>query len=475
MKVLLLNPVMRDGTRSLRVCRCQGKVIVGLWPNIEHGYAASLLITHGFNVTLLDANHLGWSFDRTLRTAVSLAPDVVIILSITASIEDDLELARRIKALRPNTFVVFWGTHATVRPQDYLETPGNIVIRREPEVALLDVCLALREGSLPVGIPGVSVNSDGAIMHGPDRPFLKDIDSLPMPSHLLMRTGSHLATDSHRPFALIKTSRGCPHGCVFCTTHVFHGSKWRARSPQSIVEEMQLVYSSTGIRDFFLQSDVFEHSRAWAIELAERIIKAGLEITWFANSRADAVDIDLLRLFKRSGCRMLAFGLESGSDAVLKACRKGTNAAAGARAIQACREAGIRTLTYFVFGLPGETNETIKETLDFIRAIRPDYAHFYAPTPLPGTRLFQEWRVMDRIMSGEIKWADFFQGASTRFLASTVSREDVESALRQAWTDFYLDPRRLLHEAFSIRALGHLIGRAETVANMVKNYVLMER
>lgn len=473
MNVLLLNPVLRDGTRSLRVGRCQGKVIVGLWPNVEHGILFSQLARDGFTPTLLDANFEGLSFEEMLSRALATQPDIVLILSITAAIDDDREVGRRLRAARPNLWTVFWGTHATVLPEDYLGAERTAVIRREPEVTGLQACRAIREGSRSFAdVPGLSWAEAGTPCHAPDRPFLADLDALPMADHVAMGTGRHRAADTGRPFSLIKTSRGCPFNCAFCTTHAFHGSHWRARSPASIVDEMRHVVRTTGVKDFFLQSDVFSFGRDWTLDLCEQLALANLGVTWFCNSRVDTVDQDLLAAMKGAGCRLAAFGIESGSDEVLKAVGKGTDTARARTTLAACHTVGVPSLTYWVFGLPGETPATIAQTERFIAETRPDYAHFYSPTPLPGSRLFERYDIAGKIRSGEIRWADFFQGVSTDFLAPTVTQRDVEKALDRAYLRFYTDPRRLLREAARLRDPAQLLGRARTAWNMVRNYAL---
>jgi len=475
-KVLLLNPVTRDGTRSLRVGRCQGKVIVGLWPNVEYGLIAALLAADGHAATILDANHLGLSWEAMLARAVAFAPDVVFVLSITATLDDDVAVVRDLAAALPRATFAWWGTHASVRPDDYLaafRSPRAVVVRREPDLTARDLVSTLAHDHAAMTVlAGLSWSDGDASRHNPDRPFVADLDSLPMPSHEAMATGEHLATDTHQPFALIKTSRGCPANCVFCTTHAFHGSAWRPRSPESIVDEITYVRRTRGVRDFFLQSDVFSRDRDWTLALCERLLSADLGITWFCNSRVDTVDEEVLARMKAAGCRLVALGVESGSDRVLRAIRKGATSARGEETLAACRKVGLPALTYWVFGLPGETADTIAETLAYIDRTAPDYAHFYTPTPLPGSRLFDQLGIADRVAAGELTWSDFFQGVSAQFVSPDVTVSQVSAAVRKAYLRFYTSPRRLVREGLRLRSWGSLRGRLTTVYNMVRNYVL---
>jgi len=476
MKCLLLNPITRNGTKSLRVGRCQGKVIVGLWPVIEFGYIGTLLRKQGIEYRILDANHEALSFDRTIKEVISYDPDMVVILGITATLSDDLEIARRLRLAKPETYIVFIGTHATVRPGDYLKHPRDLAVIGEPEVTVAEVASAIKDGTSDLSsIQGVACFEKGQVLFAPRRPFSMDLDSIGMPDHEGMKTHTYLASDTRKPFGLIKTSKGCPYQCVFCTVHSVHGARWRYRSPQSIVEEIKYLKSRYGLEDFFFQSDVFGHKREWVVELCETILSQDLKITWFSNSRADEVDFELVSLMKRSGCKLLAFGLESFSDRVLEACKKGTTAEQNVVAIEACRKARVASLTYFVFGLPGETFETIEETKRLILEYNPDYCHLYPPTPLPGSRLYQEWGIERKVLEGKFTWAQFFQGCSARFIPDDALRREVEKALFTTYARFYLQPRRIAREVFSVRGMSNLLGKANTLKTLVKNYVLLEK
>ena len=476
MKCLLLDPITRNGTKTLRVGRCQGKVIVGLWPVIEFGYIGTLLRKQGIEYAILDANHEDLSFDEMIRKVVSYDPDMVVVLGITATLEDDLEIAGRLRLAKKDIYIVFIGTHATVRPQDYLKHPKDIAVVGEPEVTVAELARAINDGTRDFSaIQGVAFLQKEQVFFAPPRPLSMDLDFIGIPDHEGMKTHTYLASNTRKPFALIKTSKGCPHQCVFCTVHSVHGAKWRCRSPQAIVEEMRFLKTRYGLKDFFFQSDVFGQKREWVVEVCETILKQDLKVTWFSNSRADEVDFELVSLMKRSGCKLLAFGLESFSDRVLEACKKGTTAEQNVLAIEACRKAKVASLTYFVFGLPGETIETIKETKKLILETNPDYCHLYPPTPLPGSRLYVEWEIEKKVLEGRFKWSQFFQGCSARFVPDDALRREVEKALFTTYARFYLQPQRIAREVLTVKGVSDLLGKALTLKTLVKNYVLLEK
>jgi radical SAM superfamily enzyme YgiQ (UPF0313 family) len=473
MKVFLLNPITRNGTRTLRVGRCQGKLMVGLWPNIEYGYLTTLLREDGFQVEFLDANRDAADFESMLLRVQRSLPDIVFVCSITATLADDLEVGRRLTEMLPGVRVVFWGTHATVRPEDYLTHSDFLVIRREPEFTGLELCRALRDGATRfLDVHGVSHVHEGIAQHSSQRAFGENLECFPVPDYDEIGTGTHLATDTRRPFALVNTARGCPNACSFCTVHASHGARWRPQAVDRVIEDVRRIQQSTGVSDFFFQSDVFSGNRDWVVKLCEGLLASGVKITWFANSRVDCVDRPLLALMKRSGCRLVAFGVESGSDTVLTAVRKGATPRQAKDAIQACRDVGLPSLTYWVFGLPGETPWTMDETLALVKQAHPDYAHFYSPTPLPGSRLYEQLGIAAMVESGDLRFDEFFQGVSSRFIAEGVTRQQVERAILLAYLQFYSHPRRLLRELAELKDLRNLWGKAGTLATMVRNYVL---
>jgi radical SAM superfamily enzyme YgiQ (UPF0313 family) len=450
--------------------------MVGLWPNIEYGYLSALLSQAGFDPVILDANQRGLSFEKMIETVDALEPDVIFILGISATLPDDRELAQRLLYRRPIVSIVFWGTHATVRPDDYLDHPNIMVIRREVELAGLALVKTLAANSKPnLENLGVSWVEEGTRQHAPDQPFIDDLDALPMADHARMHTGTYLATDTRKPFALVKTSRGCPNPCVFCTVHAFHGAKWRARSPESIIDEVRWIVANTDVRDIFFQSDLFSKDRDWTLQLVRLLKTADLGITWFCNSRVDTLDAPLLEEMKASGCRLIALGVESGSDTVLEAIGKRASSRQAQKTIQAMKHVGIPSLTYWVFGLPGETHETLRETLRFIESVDPDYAHFYTPTALPGSRLFETLGLANKFDEGTIEWKSLFMGVSRDYISSTMSAEEIEREIRKAYIHFYTRPKRILRELRGCRDWSHAIGKLQSLITMMKNYAFRKK
>jgi radical SAM superfamily enzyme YgiQ (UPF0313 family) len=191
------------------------------------------------------------------------------------------------------------------------------------------------------------------------------------------------------PYTFIVTSRGCPAGCKYCIKHVSYQNSVRLRSPEKLVEEMWLLHD-LGVHHIHMYADLFTVNRDQVVELCKLILSEGLKITWTANSRVDYVDEEMLRLMGRSGCTLISWGIESGNELILKKAHKGYKMEQAHRALRWAKQAGIKNWGYFIIGLPGETVETIQETMALSKALPLDIALFHVAAPYPGTPFFFE-------------------------------------------------------------------------------------
>jgi radical SAM superfamily enzyme YgiQ (UPF0313 family) len=191
------------------------------------------------------------------------------------------------------------------------------------------------------------------------------------------------------PYTFIVTSRGCPAGCKYCIKHVSYQYSVRMRSPEKLLEEMQLL-RGLGVHHIHMYADLFTVNREQVVELCKLMIAARLDVTWTCNSRVDYVDEEMLHLMGRAGCMLIAWGIESGNEVVLKKAHKGYKMEQAHRALRWAHESGIKNWGYFIIGLPGETVQTIQETMAVSKALPLDIALFHVAAPYPGTPFFFE-------------------------------------------------------------------------------------
>ncbi len=287
-------------------------------------------------------------------------------------------------------------------------------------------------------IKGLVWRDGDEIVVNPDRPFIRHLDDLPLPRHDLLPLGKYCAPLVRGPYAFVVTSRGCPGGCRFCIKHVSYGSSIRFRSPENIIEELELLVG-LGVRSVHMYADLFTVSREQVVGLCELILERGLQIRWTCNSRVDFVDPAMLRLMGRAGCWMISWGIESGSEEVLRRARKGIELEQVERALHWSREAGIRNWGYFIIGLPGETEETIKETIRFARRLPLDLVLFHIAAPYPGSPLFFEVVERGWFRPGT-RWEQVDMDRSTVLDYPHLRAEELERWARRAFRAWALRP-----------------------------------
>jgi anaerobic magnesium-protoporphyrin IX monomethyl ester cyclase len=238
-------------------------------------------------------------------------------------------------------------------------------------------------------ILGLGWRKQGEIVFNPDRPFMQSLDDLPIPLHHLLPFDKYRAPLVKGPYTFIVTSRGCPAGCKFCIKHVNYQYSVRLRSPEKLVEEME-VLSNLGIHHVQMYADLFTVNRDQVMELCQRIQDKKLNMTWTCNSRVDFVDQEMLREMAKAGCLLIAWGIESANEAILKKAHKGYRLEQAGQALTMAKQAGIMNWGYFIIGLPGETVDSIQETIRLAKKLPLDIALFHVAAPYPGTPFFFE-------------------------------------------------------------------------------------
>ncbi len=422
------------------------------------GVGAGLAVTHSPPVNLAtlaaaatDAGHRVrvWDLEVAKRDdpaaeLKSFRPDLVGLTFRTPQWRQARAIARLVRSVLPRTMLVAGGPHASSMPEDTLEgAPFDIVVRGEGEAPLV----ALASGTDPIDIPGVH-RPDGAQL--PPNPS-EDLDHLPLPAWQHFDMAAYRAPTlvaRRTPTADLESSRGCLARCLYCTKAVF-GRRFAPLSPERFVASVDHA-RAFGFRSFNLVDDSFTTDIPRASTICELLAQHDEPLPWTATNgiRVTGVDEAFFRLARRSGCTMLAFGLESGSDELLRAVGKGANTEQGRHAVRAAHAAGISTLGYFMLGLPGESLETLEATIDFATSLDLDWAKFALTMPLPGTPLWSLWkrhltRPFDPNFSAH-------RPAREWFAHPDLPWDTLEAARRRAYLTFYGRPAWVTRQ---IRAL----------------------
>jgi anaerobic magnesium-protoporphyrin IX monomethyl ester cyclase len=373
--VLLVYPFIR---RSLDRSRFR-------FPPLGPAYVAASLRRAGHEVRLLDCTFL--SREQARRSALAARADVVGVYCMATMREDAVWFARQLRG--SSDLLVAGGPLPTCEPEAFL-ADFDVVVRGEGEQTMVDLLAARAAGADVGAVPGtvVSAADGGAAAAGPPRPFATDLDALPFPARDLLPNAAYISHGRRRygyAVTTVMSSRGCPFACEFCSNVVF-GSLYRKRSPASVVDEIEEALAP-GYDRIAFSDDVFTLRPERVAAVCDEIERRGLVFDWECLARVDGVDRETAARMRRAGCRTVFFGIESGSDEVLRLMRKGITAAQARDAVWAAHDAGLEVGAFFILCYPGDTDETVLETLRFAGSLPLDYLGLSMPYPLPGTRL----------------------------------------------------------------------------------------
>jgi len=393
MRILLINP-------PYPVCE-------GLTMPLGLLYLASRLEQAGHCVVLEDLQLCRSPLRHLEATLSGQDFQVVGITSFTINVLGASRILRAVKRAFPETFTVWGGPHVTFDAGSILQGHPwvDAVVRGEGEETLVEVASRVGERKALFGVNGVTWrDSKGDILVNPPRPFREDLDGLPRPAYHLLSLSKYRAFGDG---ASLMTSRGCPHRCVFCVGRKMIGTRGRFRSPKAVVDEMEAL-ATLGFRRIRIEDDLFTFRKERALAICRELDRRALPIRWRAYARVDTVDRELLDRMARAGCERLLFGAESGSPEILRRIRKGISPEQTRHAVLMTREAGIGVLASFVLGLPGETPETLQQTLEFAESLGVPYS-LNLLTPYMGTEVRERAEEMGiRILSSD--WRLYGQG-----------------------------------------------------------------
>lgn len=291
-------------------------------------------------------------------------------------------------------------------------------------------------------IKGLGWRRSGEIVINWDRPFFLSLDDLPIPLHMLLPFEKYRMPMIKGPYSFIVTSRGCPAGCKYCIKHVSYQYSVRLRSPAKLLEEIQMLYDM-GVHHIHMYADLFTVNRDQVVELCRLLIEKGPKITWTANSRVDYVDEEMLTLMGKAGCNLISWGIESGNEMILKKAHKGYRMEQAYNALRWAKQAGIKNWGYFIIGLPGETVETIRETIDFSKKLPLDIALFHVAAPYPGTPFFFEVVENGWFREGT-NWEEVDMDQATVLDYENLKAEDLLYWQRKAFREWAFRPAPML-------------------------------
>ncbi|WXG42004.1 MAG: radical SAM protein [Candidatus Freyarchaeum deiterrae] len=349
-------------------------------PTIPLGlnYLAAVLEDREFEVDILDMVVYKFSREKIIDKIREYKPDIVGAGSVTMNYPHAKSILQIAKGEGATTII--GGPHATFADKLVLtEAPWiDIIVRREAEYTLLDIV----KGRELKDIRGITYREDGEIIRNSDRELLMNLDELPFPARHLVPLSKYLA---YKTGCSMVTGRGCPNRCIFCVGPKMTSTKMRFRDPKLCVDEMEEVLDY-GFEEIIVEDDTFTVNKKHVFAICDEIMSRGLKFKWSANARVNTVTKEIIEKMYEAGCIFIQYGVESGNPEILKTCKKGITLDQVREAVKIAKEVGIGVLCSFIIGLPGETKETIKETMDFAQSLGTYYG-YHVLAPFPGTEV----------------------------------------------------------------------------------------
>jgi hopanoid biosynthesis associated radical SAM protein HpnJ len=438
LKTLFLNPPSFENFDGGAGSRWPAtREIESYWYPVWLAYPTGMLE----GARLLDAPPHHVSGEETIQIAKDY--EFLVLFTSTPGFPGDIRLARAIKDVNPGIKIAFVGPHVTVLSEKSLrDCPAiDFIVRKEFDYAVVDYA----KGKPLEEIPGVSFLKDGKVVHNPDAPQLQDLDALPHVTEIYKRdldvTRYNVPFLLH-PYVALYTTRGCPAQCTFCLwPQTLSGHPWRKRSTDDVAREMAKAKEYwPKVKEFFFDDDTFNIQKARTIELCSKLKPLGL--TWSCTSRV-TTDYETLKAMKEAGCRLLIVGYESGDPQILKNIKKGATVERARQFTKDCHKLGLVIHGDFILGLPGETHQTINNTIAFakeldVETIQVSVAHAY-----PGTELY-DYAVKNGFMVSDAKMVDEGGHQLAHIQYPGLPADEILGAVHRFYDEYYFRPKAVI-------------------------------
>jgi anaerobic magnesium-protoporphyrin IX monomethyl ester cyclase len=384
-KVLLITPPYHAGVVEA----------AGTWLNLGFVYIAGSLRKAGYDVELYDAMSCFHGYGEIAKRIETVKPDVVATTAITATINACLEVCSLAKRLNASIVTVMGNVHPTFCWKEILETDNSVVdyiVRGEGESTLPELLDCHFAGGDITKVKGIVFRAGGRAITTTERPYIEDLDAL---------SGAWDLVDwdmyTYRPtpgstLAVINSSRGCNQYCSFCSQQLFWGRRWRAKSPESFVSELEFIHKEYGVNAAMLADETPTLDRRRWERILDLLIERSMDIELFMETRVKDIirDRDILHRYRKAGIVHIYVGVESTSQATLEKFEKDVSIGESKQAIDLINNEDIISETSFVLGMPDETKGSISNTLELAKHYAPDMAFFLAIAPWPYAKLYKE-------------------------------------------------------------------------------------
>ncbi len=433
MKVLLINPPYNSS---------KYKFIGLVTPPLGIAYIAAVLETDGVEVRIIDTPAVDMDFETIKREVENYSPDLVAITAVTPTISSALKTAEISKKACPGTLIVLGGYHPTFTYQELLKNDYiDVVVLGEGEYTMLELVQALDKGEDLSKVKGIACKS----FKTSSRDIIEDLDSIPFPARHLLPMDDYKIMNMKFTVGTLISGRGCPYHCSFCASSAMHGHKMRLRSSKNVVDEMEHLIEDHDTEILAFMDDTFTLNKKRVYDICDDIKERNIDNYWGCTARVDTISEDLLKKMKDAGCITLFLGVESADQQSLDELNKKITIDKIKKTFELTKKHGIRTIASVALGMPGDTRNSIKSTIKFVKSLEPNYAIFSLATPYPGTDFYNK-----SLEDNLIKTDDWSKFSLLTPVIETVdcSLEELKKLQKKAFRDFYARPLYLLRQTW---------------------------
>tara|TARA_Y100000310_G_scaffold342413_1_gene445579 strand:+ start:7049 stop:8536 length:1488 start_codon:yes stop_codon:yes gene_type:complete len=446
------------------------KVAVVPRPAVAMATLAACCLEQGIDTRLIDLSLLESEGknpgDEMEKFLDEYKPDYVCFSFTTPLFNECCDYAKFVKEKLPSVTLIAGGVHPSIFPEEVLEkSVVDIAVTGEGDTILPEVILADKQIKKLKEVKGITFrDKDGGIIKTHRRPGIEDLDSLPLPAWNLLPVEKYKMPKimaKKNPVATMETSRGCLAACTYCNKTVF-GRQWKFKSAKRVVDEFEYT-KKCGFNEIHIWDDMFSTDLDRLKDICDIIIERKIKIVWRLDCgiRIDSVDKELFQKLKKAGCYCVSFGFESGSQKILDHIRKGLNIKEAYKATEWAREAGLETIGFFMFGLPGETEETMNETIELAKKLDLDYAKVTLATPFPGTGFYGEVMAQGRLRSKD--WSAYnFHTPSRVWEHENLRWDTMQKYYNKFYKKYYFRPSYLIKRLIRDIKTGNIISDIQT-------------
>ncbi len=443
MKIFLINPSHGE---------VYGKLTPPEHPHLGLAYIAAVLEAENHAVRIIDIDAESLTNEGLGKFIDNEKPDLVGITSTTPVFYSALRIAEIVKK-NSSAYTVIGGIHATLMPRECAEnTYIDFAVVGEGEKTIIELLKSIQDKGDFSNIRGLVYKKGKEVIQNEAREPIQDLDAIPFPARHLFKNQKYTYPDALRyPASPIITSRGCPGNCTFCTAKFLHGKKFRCRSADNVLDEIETLIKDYGVREIHIWDDNFITNRNRVFAFRDGIIKRNIKVLFsFPNGiRADFISREILKALKDFGTYSIAIGVESGNQNILDTIQKGIKLEQIEDAFRLAKEMKLETWGFFLLGLPYEDKNTMNETVEFAIKLDPDIAKFHVLKPFPKSGVYEQLKERGLII--DENYVHYGIHTKPVHKLPSVTQDELLEIQKNAYRRFYMRPSKILKEIVRLK------------------------